>query len=88
MLKLNQKSKRRFFRGLAICIGVGISAPSAGSAIGMDFATSAVFGGLMVGISLVSTLLITFAIKDGVTDDAFDAAIKEAAEKVQQTTKK
>lgn len=85
---LNQKTRRRLLRGLAICIGVGISAPSAGSAIGMDFATSAVFGGLMVGISLISTLLITFAIKDGVSDEEFDKTIREAAEKANQTTKK
>ncbi len=54
----------------------------------MDFATSALFGGLMVGISLISTLLITFAIKDGVTDADFDKTIAEAAEKAQTKTKK
>lgn len=87
-MTLKTKTKRRLLRGLAICLGVGISAPSAGSAIGMDFATSALFGGLMVGISLVSTLLITFAVKDGVSDDEFDKSIREAAEKAQSTTKK
>lgn len=87
-LPLKPKTRRRLLRGLAICLGVGISAPSAGSAIGMDFATSALFGGLMVGISLISTLLITFAIKDGVSDSDFDKTIAEAAEKAQTKTKK
>lgn len=77
----NAKTKRRLWRIIAICAGVGLAAPSAGSAIGMDFVTSAVFGALMVLISLVSTLLITFGVKDGVSDEEFDKTLREAAER-------
>ena len=84
----NPKTKRRLFRIVAICLGVGLAAPSAGSAIGMDFLTSAVFGALMVLISLVSTLLITFGVKDGVSDSDFDKTLREAAEQASKATKK
>lgn len=84
----NPKTKRRVFRVIAICLGVGLAAPSAGSAIGMDFVTSATFGALMVLISLVSTLLITFGVKDGVSDAEFDKTLREAAEQASKATKK
>lgn len=84
----NPKTKRRAIRVIAICAGVGLAAPSAGSAIGMDFLTSAVFGALMVLISLVSTLLITFGVKDGVSDAEFDKTVREAVEQASKATKK
>jgi len=84
----NPKTRRRLFRIVAICLGVGLSAPSAGSAIGLDFFTSALFGALMVLIGLVSALLITFGVKDGVSDAEFDKTLREAAEQASKASKK
>ena len=87
-MTIKRRTKRRILRVLAICLGIGIISPSAGSALGMDFATSVAFGALNVGIAIVSALLIIFGVDDGVDDAKFNKTLKDAVDKAKPQQKK
>lgn len=74
------KAARRFWRIVALCLGVGLLSPSAGSALGMDFVTSVAFGALMTGIGIIAAILISFGVDDGVSDAKFNKILRDKAD--------
>ena len=79
---------RRAKRVLAFGIASGIVSPGAGSWIGIDAITSAVFGAMVVLLSLVAAMLLTYAGKGEVTDTDFNSHINESIETLKSNAKK
>lgn len=93
-MKLKNKTVLRGKRIAAFGIAAGLLSPGAGAwldAAGMvqiDAVTSAIFGATLVITGLVAALLLTFAAKGEVSDEAFDQAINDAIENLNSKSKK
>lgn len=93
-MKLGSKQIKRGKRVAAFGIAAGILSPGAGAwldAAGMvqiSALTSAVFGATLVVTGLVAALLLTYAAKGEVSDEAFDSAISDAIENLNSKSKK
>lgn len=85
---IDPKQIKRAKRVLAFGIASGIVSPGAGSWIGIDAVTSAIFGAMVVLLSLTAALLLTYAGKGEVTDPDFDAHINESIETLKSNAKK
>jgi hypothetical protein len=73
---------------LAFGVASGIVSPGAGSWIGIDAVTSAIFGAMVVLLSLVAAMLLTYAGKGEVSDMDFDSHINESIETLKSNAKK
>jgi hypothetical protein len=85
---IESKYVRRAKRVLAFGIASGIVSPGAGSWIGIDAVTSAIFGAMVVLLSLVAAMLLTYAGKGEITDTDFDSHINESIETLKSSAKK
>ena len=79
---------KRAKRVLAFGIASGIVSPGAGSWIGIDAITSAIFGAMVVLLSLVAAMLLTYAGKGEITDTDFNSHINESIETLKSNAKK
>jgi hypothetical protein len=79
---------KRAKRVLAFGVASGIVSPGAGSWIGIDAITSAVFGAMVVLLSLVAAMLLTYAGKGEVSDTDFNSHINESIETLKSNAKK
>ncbi len=82
-----RKVQKRILRVLAFGVAAGILAPGAGNWIGIDAITSAIFGSVMVLLSLVAAILLTYAGKGEVSDADFDSHINEQIESLKSKGK-
>ncbi len=82
------KHIKRAKRILAFGLAAGIVSPGAGSWIGIDAFTSAVFGAIVVLMSLIAAMLLTYAGKGEVSDADFDAHINQSIETLKSNAKK
>jgi hypothetical protein len=87
MAKIPTKTMKRVTRVISFGLAAGLVSPGAGNWIGIDAVTSAIFGSLVVLSSLVAALLLTYAGKGEVSDQAFDATINEAINNLESTKK-
>lgn len=93
-MKLKSTQIKRGKRIAAFGIAAGLLSPGAGAwldAAGMvhiDAFTSALFGATLVVTGLIAALLLTYAAKGEVSDEAFDAAISDAIENLNSKSKK
>ena len=85
---IEPKYIKRAKRVLAFGIASGIVSPGAGSWIGIDAVTSAIFGAMVVLLSLTAALLLTYAGKGEVTDTDFNTHINESIETLKSNAKK
>lgn len=85
---IEPKHVKRAKRILAFGLAAGIVSPGAGSWIGIDAVTSAVFGAIVVLMSLVAAMLLTYAGKGEVSDVDFDAHINQSIETLKSNAKK
>jgi len=85
---IQPKQVHRAKRILAFGVAAGIVSPGAGSWIGIDAITSAIFGAMVVLLALVAALLLTYAGKGKVEDADFDAHINAAIENIKSDSKK
>jgi hypothetical protein len=84
---VNHKNVKRAKRVAAFMAASGLLAPGAGNWFGIDALASAAFGAVLVGVSLVATLLLIYAGRGYVEDAAFDKAINEQIEQIQSKKK-
>ncbi|MFM5968910.1 MAG: hypothetical protein ACKOQ8_07745 [Micrococcales bacterium] len=84
---VSRKTRKRIARIAAFGVAAGIIAPGAGNWIGLDAVTSAVFGSVMVLLSLVAAILLTYAGKGEVSDADFDSHINEQIESLKSKSK-
>lgn len=85
---IEPKHIKRAKRVLAFGVASGIVSPGAGSWIGIDAVTSAIFGAMVVLLSLVAAMLLTYAGKGEVSDIDFDSHINESIETLKSNAKK
>ena len=85
---IEPKHIKRAKRVLAFGVAAGIVSPGAGSWIGIDAVTSAIFGAMVVLLSLVAAMLLTYAGKGEVSDIDFDNHINESIETLKSNAKK
>jgi hypothetical protein len=85
---IEPKHIKRAKRVLAFGLAAGIVSPGAGSWIGIDAVTSAIFGAIVVLMSLVAAMLLTYAGKGEVSDADFDAHINQSIETLKSNAKK
>jgi hypothetical protein len=86
--KLNSKHVKRIKRVLAFGLAAGILSPGAGNWMGFPALESAIFGAIIVLTSLVAALLLTYAGKGEVSDQAFDSHINDAIQNMKSQDKK
>lgn len=84
----NKKTIARVKRVIAFGLAAGILSPGAGNWMGIDAITSAMFGGIIVISSLIAALLLTYAGKGEISDEAFDAHMSEAINNLDSKDKK
>lgn len=85
---IEPKHIKRAKRILAFGLAAGLISPGAGNWIGIDAVTSAIFGAIVVLLSLVAAMLLTYAGKGEVSDDDFNVHINAAIENIQSKDKK
>jgi hypothetical protein len=85
---IEPKHVKRAKRVLAFGLAAGIVSPGAGNWMGIDALTSAIFGAIVVLTSLIAALLLTYAGKGEVSDEAFDSHINESIETLKSNAKK
>ena len=84
---ISHRTQKRIKRVLAFGVAAGILAPGAGNWLGLDAITSAVFGSVMVLLTLIAALLLTYAGKGDVSDADFDSHINEQIESLKSKSK-
>lgn len=85
---MKQKLIKRGLRIAAFMAAAGLLAPGAGNWFGVDAIASAAFGAVLVGTGLVATLLLIYAGRGEVSDDAFSKAINDQIETLESKRKK
>lgn len=85
---IEPKHVKRAKRILAFGLAAGLISPGAGNWIGIDAVTSAIFGAIVVLLSLIAAMLLTYAGKGEVSDDDFNTHINAAIENIQSKDKK
>lgn len=85
---IDPKHIHRAKRVLAFGIAAGLVSPGAGTWIGIDAITSAIFGAMVVLLSLIAAMLLTYAGKGSVSDADFNAHINESIETLKSNSKK
>lgn len=85
---IEPKHVKRVKRVLAFGIASGLVSPGAGTWIGIDAVTSAIFGAMVVLLSLTAAMLLTYAGKGEVSDTDFDSHINESIEQLKSNAKK
>jgi predicted lysophospholipase L1 biosynthesis ABC-type transport system permease subunit len=88
MWKPSKKFVKRMLRVVAFTAAAGLSFTGAGNWLGFAALESAVFGAIGSLTGLVIGLLFNFALDGVLSDDEFDANIRQAVETVQSKTKK
>lgn len=88
MWKPSKKFVKRTLRVVAFTAAAGLSFTGAGNWLGFAALESAVFGAIGSLTGLVIGLLFNFALDGVLSDDEFDANIRQAVETVQSKTKK
>lgn len=81
-----RKFVRRVARFVAFSLAAGLSFMGAGNVLGVSALQSAALGATGAVIGLSVALLFTFAAKDGLSDNDFTTAIKQAIEQVKSET--
>lgn len=90
---VDPKHVKRAKRILAFGIAAGLVSPGAGAWVNelgvasIDAIGSAVFGAIVVLLSLIAALLITYAGKGAVSDEDFDSHINAAIENINSKNK-
>jgi len=85
---IDPKHVHRAKRVLAFGIAAGLVSPGAGTWIGIDAITSAIFGAMVVLLSLIAAMLLTYAGKGEVSDSDFNTHINESIETLKSNAKK
>lgn len=88
MWKPSKKVVKRALRVAAFTVAAGLSFTGAGNWLGFAALESAVFGAIGSLTGLVVGLLFNFALDGVLSDDEFDANMKQAVDTVQSKTKK
>lgn len=83
-----RKVQHRALRIIAIVTAAGLSFMAAGNFYEQSAFTSFLFGATGVGLFIAIALLTLFGVKGKVTDDDFDATIKNAAQQIQSKDEK
>jgi len=79
---------KRGLRIAAFMAAAGILAPGAGNWFGVDAMASAAFGAVLVGTGLIASLLLIFAARGEISDDAFNKTIAEQIEQLENKDRK
>lgn len=85
---LKNKVVKRSLRVIAFTIAAGLSFMGAGNVLGFAAIESALFGAIGSLMGLVIGLLFNYALDGVLSDEEFDANIKQAIDTVQSNTKK
>ena len=85
---IEPKHIKRAKRILAFGLAAGLISPGAGNWIGIDAITSAIFGAIVVLLSLIAAMLFTYAGKGELSDEDFNTHINASIESVQSKDKK
>lgn len=85
---LQKKPVKRTLRVLAFTAAAGLSFMGAGNVLSFGALESAMFGAIGSLMGLIIGLLFNYAIDGMLSDEEFDAGIKQAVDQVQSKTKK
>ena len=85
---LRSKQVKRVLRVLAFTVAAGLSFMGAGNVLGFAALESAMFGAIGSLMGLLIGLLFNYALDGVLSDEEFDANMKQAVDTVQSKTKK
>lgn len=86
--RLNKQLVKRALRIGAFTIAAGLSFTGAGNVLGFAALESAIFGATGSLMGLIVGLLFNYALDGVLSDEEFDANMKQAVDTVQSKTKK